>query len=185
MNRSSSTASTHVAQPHGFVTKSLHWLCAAMLAFGYLKGLEGISQLAHPGKLLTEVLFAATLGAAFAVRLIWVRSRGEPSRLPPEAPQWEHLASRAVHKGLYASVFLIVLSGFGIALGYVSTAPTSLLITIMIGLHEFALSAMPLLLLVHVAGALWHRFVRHDGVMESMTGRLPNLAIRNFTSKGN
>ena len=29
--------------------------------------------------------------------------------------------------------------------------------------------AMPMLLLVHICGALWHKFVRRDGVLESMT----------------
>lgn len=43
----------------------------------------------------------------------------------------------------------------------------------MIGLHEVTLAAMPILLLVHIAGALWHKFVRKDGIMESMTGKLP------------
>ena len=32
---------------------------------------------------------------------------------------------------------------------------------------------MPLLLQIHVAGALWHKFVRRDAVLESMTGKLP------------
>lgn len=43
----------------------------------------------------------------------------------------------------------------------------------MIAVHEFALMVVPVLLLAHVAGALWHKFVRRDGVLESMTGRLP------------
>jgi cytochrome b561 len=43
----------------------------------------------------------------------------------------------------------------------------------MIGLHEIALTLMPLLLLSHIAGALWHKVVRRDGILESMTGRLP------------
>nr|MDJ0827810.1 hypothetical protein [Rhodobacter sp.] len=43
----------------------------------------------------------------------------------------------------------------------------------MIGLHELALTIVPLLLLTHFAGALWHKIVRRDGVLESMTGRLP------------
>ena len=43
----------------------------------------------------------------------------------------------------------------------------------MIGLHEATLVALPLLLGLHVAGALWHKVIRRDGVLESMTGRLP------------
>ena len=93
--------------------------------------------------------------------------------MPADAPKWEHRASRAVQIGLYLAVFGIVLSGLGIALGFATPGLGGIFLSAMIGLHEVTLAALPLLLLVHIAGALWHKFVRRDGVMESMTGRLP------------
>ena len=30
---------TTKAKPHGFVTRSIHWLSAGLIAYGYLKGL--------------------------------------------------------------------------------------------------------------------------------------------------
>ena len=161
------------AKQHGFVTKGIHWLSAGLLGYGYLKGLDDVSQLADPALFQFEITFALALGALFLLRLIWTKRVAGSTRLPKDAPRWEHFASRAVHLGLYASVFAIVLSGLGIALGYATPMLGGVFLATMIGLHEISLAIMPLLLLAHVAGALWHKIVRRDGVLESMTGTLP------------
>lgn len=164
---------TTQAKPHGFVTRSIHWVSAGLIGYGYLKGLDNVNQLADPGLLQFEVMFALALGAVFGLRLIWTHKVGGTTRLPDTAPKWEHFASRAVHLGLYASVFGIVLSGLAIALGYTVPALGGLFLGAMIGLHEMTLAIMPVLLVAHIAGALWHKVVRRDAVLESMTGRLP------------
>lgn len=164
---------TAQAKPHGFVTKGLHWVSAALIAYGYYKGLEDVSQLADPALFQSEVVFALILGAAFLARLIWTKAYSGSTRLPQSAPKWEHKASRLVHRGLYGSVFMIVLSGLGIALGYGTPVLSGAFLNVMIGMHETALTLMPLLLLTHIAGAVWHKLVRRDGVLESMTGPLP------------
>ena len=161
------------AEPHGFVTKGIHWVSAGLLGYGYLKGLDDVSQLADPALFQFEVTFAALLGVLFLVRFFWTKRVAGASRLPQAAPKWEHVASRWVHIGLYASVFAIVLSGLAIALGYSVPVLGGLFLTAMIGLHEVALTITPALILAHVAGALWHKVVRRDAVLESMTGRLP------------
>ncbi len=164
---------TTTAEPHGFVTRGIHWVSAALIGFGYLKGLDSVSQLADPAVLRFEVLYALGIGALFAVRFAWTKYVAGPTRLPSDAPGWERQASRAVHIGLYVSVFGIVLSGLGIALAYSVPAMGGLMMGAMVGLHEVFLTLMPILLAAHVAGALWHRAVRNDGVLESMTGTLP------------
>ena len=161
------------ARAHGFVTKSIHWLSAALIAYGYFKGLNNVRQLADPAIFQLEVVFAVALGALFVVRLFWTKYVAGTTRLPDDAPKWEHTASRAVQVGLYASVFGIVLSGLGIALGFATPALGGLFMGAMIGVHEITLSALPLFLIVHITGALWHKVIRRDGVLESMTGRLP------------
>ncbi len=164
---------TNIAKSHGFVTKSIHWLSAGLIGYGYVKGLDNVRQLGDPGVLQLEVGYAVLVGLLFALRLVWTKTHAGSTRLPDAAPRWEHLASRTVHLGLYASVFGIVLTGLGIALGYSVPALGGLFMTAMLGLHEGALSLLPLLLLAHIAGALWHKVVRRDGVLESMTGKLP------------
>jgi cytochrome b561 len=46
-------------------------------------------------------------------------------------------------------------------------------INAMIFVHEAALAILPVLIVTHIAGALWHKIIRRDGVLESMTGKLP------------
>ena len=164
---------TQQATSHGFVTKAIHWLAAGMIGYGYFKGLDSLSQLADPAVFRFEVTYALILGALFAARYLWTTRVVGATRLPRSAPAWEHLASKAVHLGLYASVFGIVLTGLGIALGYATPALGGVFLTAMLGLHEVSLALLPLLLMAHIAGALWHKVVRRDGILESMTGRLP------------
>lgn len=159
---------TTFAEPHGYITKGIHWVSAGVIAFGYFKGLDDVSQLADPSTFRTEVLFAIALGLLFFVRLFWTKRISGATRLPRNAPGWERVTSKAVHLGLYLTVFGIVLSGLGIALGYATPVLSGIFLTSMIGLHEVTLTILPLLLIVHVVGALWHRFIRRDGVFQSM-----------------
>ncbi len=113
------------------------------------------------------------MGLLFAFRLFWTRKIGGATRLPQEAPSWEHVASRAVHCGLYGAVFTIVGTGLAIAYAYASPVLGDAFINMTIDIHEAALTVLPVLILTHVAGALWHKVTRRDGVLESMTGKLP------------
>ena len=163
---------TQIAKPHGFITKGIHWLSAGLLAYGYFKGLDSVSQLSDPQLFWFEVIFAVAVGLLFALRWVWTRYVVGHTRLPENAPKWEQYASGAVHIGLYASVFGIVLSGLGIALGY-GMDLGRMFTGAMVGLHEAFLAILPPLLGIHILGALWHKFIRRDGVLESMTGKLP------------
>lgn len=164
---------TERAAPHGFVTRGIHWVSAGLIGFGYIKGLDNVGQLADPAVMTLEVTYALGLGLIFALRYGWTKRHAGPTRLPQSAPGWEHSLSRAVHLGLYGAVFGIVLSGLGIALLYATPVLGGLGLTAMLWLHEAFLLLLPVLLAGHIAGALWHKFVRRDGVLESMTGRLP------------
>lgn len=161
------------AKPHGFVTRGIHWLSIFLIGYGYLKGLDNVSQLADPVLFRSEVIFALAMGLLFAFRLFWTQKIGGATRLPQEAPKWEHFASRCVHYGLYGSVFTIVGTGLAIAYAYASPLLGNLFINAMIFVHEAALTLLPALILTHIAGALWHKVIRRDGVLESMTGKLP------------
>ncbi len=161
------------ATSHGFVTRGIHWLSILLIAYGYMKGLDHVNQLADPAVFRLEVIFAAGLGALFAFRLFWTQKIGGATRLPQEAPWWEHIASRIVHYGIYGSVFTIVGTGFAIAYAYVSPLLGRGFIDGMVAVHEAALTVLPILIMTHIAGALWHKVIRRDGVLESMTGKLP------------
>ena len=168
-----STSAKTPVKPHGLVTRGIHWLSILVIGYGYLKGLDSVNQLADPALIRFEVIFASGMGLLFAFRLFWTQKIGGATRLPLTAPKWEHIASRCVHYGLYASVFAIVGTGLAIAFAYASPLFGDLFINAMIFFHETALAILPPLIVIHIAGALWHKLVRRDGVLESMTGRLP------------
>lgn len=166
---------TTTAEPHGFVTKGIHWVSAALIGYGYFKGLDDVSQLADPALLISEIAFALALGTLFLVRFLWTKGVAGSTRLPAMAPRWEHVASRSVHLGLYLGIFAIVLSGLGIALGYAVPLLGGLFLAAMIWVHELALTLFPIMLLTHICGAIWHKIVRKDGVFESMTVGIDKL----------
>ncbi|WP_299700363.1 hypothetical protein [uncultured Tateyamaria sp.] len=64
---------TQTAQPHGFVTKTVHWLSAGLIGYGCLKGLDNVSQLANTALFQFEVVFALALAALFVLRLFWTK----------------------------------------------------------------------------------------------------------------
>lgn len=162
---------TETAQHYGRVAKWLHWGTGGLLAYGYFTGVDDLSELADPTRFTLEIIFAVSLGLAFLARYLWMQKMNGHTRLPADAPAWERLMSKLAHYGIYAGVGLIVLSGLAIAYGYATPAQNGLFVFLMIGVHEFSLAATAVLLLMHVVGALWHKFVRKDGIWESM---MPN-----------
>lgn len=165
------------ARPHGLITRAFHWLTGALLIYGLVFNAE-IEILADPVALAREIAFALALGGLFFIRLIWVESYGGGSRLPRDAPRWEHVLSAIVHYGMYALVLAIVLSG--LAIGFTVSPPPSLFGSglpfavdpasrgFLLNLHEAAASALVLLIGLHLLGAMWHWIVRNDGVWQSM-----------------
>jgi cytochrome b561 len=163
----------HPVKPHGFVTRGIHWFSILLIGYSYFKGLDNVNQLADPAVLRYEIIVASVLGLVFGFRLFWTQKFGGATRLPREAPKWEHAASRAVHYGLYGSVFAIIGTGFAIAFAYTSPLIGRSATNAIVEIHEATLTVLPVLILVHIAGALWHKVIRRDGVLESMTGKLP------------
>ncbi len=157
-------------KPHGYITKAFHWLTALLVIYGYSKGLEDVSQLADSDFFWYEVYFASFLGLAFLARFVWTKYFGGSTRLPNTAPKWEHIASKAVHIGIYVSIFMIVITGLAIAYAYTVPMLNGTFMMVMIFLHDVAVAVTPVLVIAHIAGALWHKFIRRDGVMETMTG---------------
>lgn len=85
-----------------------------------------------------------------------------------------------MHVLIYA--FVLLLAGTGILIAYlVSTTPVTNiggrattsdpLLHALLTTHVKASSFLMFLIVVHIAGALWHRLVRRDGVWEAMLPR--------------
>lgn len=118
------------------------------------------------------------------LRLLW-RLTHRPPALPATIaramPAWQHFASEATHVGLYVMFFAVPLAGWA----YTSAAGFPLVpfglfqlpdvVPVSEGLadvlklvHEYAAYALAGLVGLHVAGALKHQFVDHDGLLARM-----------------
>ena len=146
--------------------KLFHWGFVAIFAYGIYKQVDNISQLADGTILRFEMIFAALflilLGAPF-----FYMSRMQSSALPENTHALRKLGAKVVHYGMYVSVGLIAASGLIIGALYTHFGPEGLLISVALFFHETSVTASYWLIGLHIAAALYHRFLR-DGVWSAM-----------------
>lgn len=166
---------------HSRTGRLLHWATSALLIYGFVRNGEVTSALADPEKMRIEVIFASVLSVLFIVRYLWMQTANDgPTRLPREAPNWERVASKIVHVGLYVGVALVILTGYAIA--YFAEQDGAPLRAVIVA-HNAAAHTTLLLMIIHVAGALWHWLVRRDGVWQSMLWKRKQSAIQSATAQ--
>lgn len=153
---------------HGTIAKLLHWSTAILLGYGFLTGVNDVSDLTNPEHLKTELIFTFFVAIAFLLRFLWMHKINGHTRLSKEAPEWEHVLSQLAHYGMYIGVASIILSGLAIALAISFFSPTGLFVTLIVGLHEITIGITGVLIGIHVLGAIWHKKKRKDGIWESM-----------------
>ncbi len=149
----------------------VHWLTAALILFNLLlpEGMEHWHHVVARGGTPTadEVASAnihSYVGIAILVlavlRLLLLAVQGKPA-VPEDEPQAAKLASAVVHGLLYLSLFLLPLTG--IAAYYFG-------IGILGDLHaELLKTVLWIVLGLHVAAALVHKFYWKTDVMDRMT----------------
>jgi cytochrome b561 len=146
------------------LSKALHWIVVALVLVQVATGLSWTQF--DEESTARSVLFRIHMFSGMAililmvVRLAWRRT--SPWRpLPQDVPQGARVLARVNHVLLYGGLILQPLLG--------------LLIISPLGgndweadAHEFLAWTLIVLVLLHVSGALWHGFVRRDGVMQRM-----------------
>jgi cytochrome b561 len=166
--------------------KALHWTIVALLIVQFIAAwtMPDIKRDTKPDTLINLHISVGVLILFVAVlRLTWRAGHPEP---PPEdgLPPWQVQSARAVHWLLYALLFVLPVLGwlnaswrgfpvimFGLELAKLLATRTS-------GwgwtgdVHAL-LATYGLLTLVglHVAAALYHYFIRRDGVLQRMLPR--------------
>jgi cytochrome b561 len=113
-------------------------------------------------------------------RLLW-RLRHPPPPLPPDVPPGQARAAGVVHAALYAFLLLqaasgyvrVTTGGFPIealqAIGIPPLLPKAKAVAeVASTIHAVSVSILIALITAHVAAALYHRFLRHDGVLARM-----------------
>jgi cytochrome b561 len=163
------------------VARWLHW-AMAVLILGNLAG--GLLHDALPDAVMPAHFFSGILVLFLAVlRFLW-RLTHRPPPYPESMAGWERWSSLIVHMALYALMILIPLTGW--AMMSASPYPVDIygLFTIpdlpigesrdlagaMSERHEILAFAAIGLLLLHIAAALRHHFVKKDGMLARMLG---------------
>jgi cytochrome b561 len=172
------------APRYGKTAKVFHWLIFLLLAAQYTIG----SIMPHIGRnTLNEgwVHWHLVVGAAILLvivtRLVW---RAFHPVAPADAlAQWELWLSRATHYTLYILVFAMTMLGWAAAnargwdvtlLGLVTLpaiAPQGSAWGHEAGdIHNVLVYVLLFFIALHVAGALYHRFIKKDDIMDRMLG---------------
>ena len=171
---------------YGGVAIALHWTSAALVVGGLALGLYMTGLDVSPAKLryyAWHKWIGVTVFLTAAARLAW-RAAVPPPPLPDTVPQWQRRAAAAVHRLLYALLIAIPISGWlyssasGVQVVYLGVLPLPDPIgkdreaaRWLLLVHRSLNFTLAAAVTVHVAAALWHRFVARDGVLARMLPR--------------
>lgn len=169
------------------IARGFHWLTVAlvfvMLPVGLTMTYRGNTlNIWDP---LTNALFSAHKLTGFI--LLWLIAGRLTYRLvhgaPPDEPTllwWHKAASHLVHWLLYGLLLVVPILGWiGVSLFPALTifdlfnlpaltAPDEDMAKRVLNIHGWLAISMALLIAVHIAAALYHRFIRKDGVLRRM-----------------
>lgn len=173
----------NTTQAFGSAARALHWGMALIIVVSL--ALIELSDLAPRGSALRRGMREWHMQAGLVIlalvwfRLYWRLADTLPAIVPPPPP-WQLKAAHAVEWTFY--VLMIVLPILGIVMVQVDGRPVTLLglqvPTFMASdkafahrledVHETLGNLMMILIGVHVAAALWHRFAMRDNTLARM-----------------
>jgi cytochrome b561 len=183
----------------GTVTRNLHWVSAIVVA-GLLTHGWWMTHLAARDVRLwhysTHGLVAIYFGMLLALRIVWRLNEQTPHQ-PVDSPSWQKFAAHAGHIGLYLLMVFMIVTGYLLWSSFPARfdpARSAVLQYNLFGifkmtgihavadratskywenLHELGSHAMQVLVVVHIAAALWHGLIKKDTILARMThGRI-------------
>ncbi|PTW87134.1 cytochrome B [Achromobacter mucicolens] len=164
----------------------LHWSMAAGILAMLFIGVGMVASVSERHQWLVQIHkpLGLALLALVCIRLARRVFKGAPA-LPADLPAWQRHAALASHVLLYALMFAMPLIGWAmlsageypvVAAGwqFPPIAPAdAALFSWLRGAHRYLAFLLFATVLLHLAAALFHGWVRRDGVLESMTrGRM-------------
>ena len=176
------TPSAPTAERYTAAAITLHWLLALLITATFCVGLYMTGLPLSPTRLKFfnwHKWAGATILALSVLRLLWRLAHRAPAPLP--APAWQHRLARIVHTALYAFFFAVPLSGwsYSSAAGFpvvvfgVLPLPNLMpkdkeLAEFLEDVHGVLAWTLAVLVLLHVAAALKHRFIDRDATLSRM-----------------
>jgi len=160
----------------------LHWLMFLLFAIALAAiELRGEVPKGMPLRATLKIVHmtAGQLILLFVVFRLAARWRfGTPAKL--DGPSWQTQSARIVHILLYVVMFMLPITGilftqadgkdvmfFGVALPRFIGLNAEFSDTLQ-DIHELMGNAVYFLVGLHVVGALWHHFMRRDGIFQRM-----------------
>ena len=168
---------------YGLISIVIHWISAALILFLfglgiYMVDLGYYDDWYHKGPELHISLGLVVLVLMFA-RVVWRIVNPTPEEL--SAKRAQNLAAKLVKLGLYAFIFIVLVSGYLITTAEgqpasmfnlikfpVLTELSSQNVDLAGAIHEYLAWGIVLLVALHVAGALFHHFVVRDRTLVRM-----------------
>lgn len=152
--------------PHSFMAKSAHWGFLVVFAYGVIKQVDEVEELEDFALLREEIIFAIIFLLLLVARFIYMHST-RPTVLPDDTPKRILVLARTVHLAMYASLAMIAFTGLTIGGLYWSGIKEGGLLETVLLLHEIMFWTSVNLIVLHIAGAIYHRNLR-DGVWNAM-----------------
>jgi cytochrome b561 len=169
----------------GWPAKMLHWVGAILILLLLGHGWWMTHMAARPDRFAHYAGHAALgydLLALLLLRLLWRWTHSVPA-LPDTLKQWERIAAHAGHFGLYVLMLASSLTGwalagtfrtpmtkdaFGLTVPAIFTSQDRTMHGLFEESHMIASYLLAALVVVHIAGALRHHFVKHNAVLRRM-----------------
>jgi cytochrome b561 len=172
---------------YGRVARAVHWLVAAfavvVVALGWASVAAARNSPAHNTLLLLHRSVGLTILGFMALRGLW-RGWHPPPPLSSGLARIQTGLARLTHFGLYLIFLAMPLAGYlnaaaaGHAVNLFGLVAIPPLLPVEPRLSQWAIAvhlvgqyALYLLVVLHVAGALYHGVVRRDGVLDRMLPR--------------
>jgi cytochrome b561 len=161
----------------------LHWLSATCVFAGFALGLYMTGLAFSPAKFRYygwHKWIGITVFLLAALRVGW-RRLVPPPPWPAAMPAWQRRVARATHAALYVLMLAVPLSGWlyssatGVSVVYLSLVPLPNLVAkdkalaeVLLVVHQSLNAGLALLVTLHVAAAVKHQWVDHDGLLLRM-----------------
>lgn len=168
----------------GAVSRALHWLLGlailGMLAYGWwMNHIPARADRFFHRSIHADIGYLVLL--LMALRLIWVAVNPKPA-LPAGTPKWERVLAHANQGLLYLLTIVVAMLGwahsgahkptyadwFGLFRVPQFTTENRAASRFYEHWHIYLAYALLALIVLHVLAALYHRFIKHDGVLERM-----------------
>ena len=154
---------------HTLLARLIHWSFIVLYLYGLSKQIGELDELEDNGLLLFEIFFATVFLVVVIVRYSYMRrfktflGAREPVHIV------HYYFARSLHNAMYVVFILLPLSGLLIAALYTKGYQNEdeLLMEAALGLHSLAARASALLILAHIAAAIYSR-IKGEGVWSSM-----------------